>query len=661
MTENQDERRGARVLGSESLKDAFAASEARLVLCLDRLRLVQQVASLGFWDWNIVSGDLYWSDEIYPIFGLSQTEFGATYEAFLDCVHPDDRGLVERSVTAAMEGRESYDIDHRVVHPDGRVITVNEQGRVLIGPDGEPHRMLGTVMDISARREAERTLSESEAQFRRLCESAYNGMMIVNPAGEIIMVNRSAEHLFQYSEAELAGKTVECLVPVGLRQAHKRHRDSFRACPLTRRMGERASLAGLRSDGTKVEVEISLTVLGTGPESDVLVEVQDVSDRKALESQLRQSQRLESLGRLAGGVAHDLNNVLTVIMGFSEVSLSDLEEGHRCRGDIREILNASEHAKSLIAQLLAFTRQQVLQPKVLNINTAIADMLRLLKRLLRENIRLETELQEDLGNVCVDPNQLEQILINLAVNASDAMPEGGCLTIATGAVAFTDGNVPAGTDIAPGPYVYFSLQDNGAGMDHTAKAHLFEPFFTTKGLGKGTGLGLSTVYGIVKQSQGQVEVQSEEGEGTTFTIYLPQTDEALSPAIGMGRCECMRRGEGVVLLIEDDATIRLLVLRVLGDAGYTVHAAKDGKEAIEKLEELKTIDLVISDVVLPDARGYELMQSVWGERAHLPALFISGYDGGEFQSMEAAGGRVDFLSKPFTISALLDSVSNILH
>lgn len=614
------------------LYEALRFSEARRALCEGRLDLVQQVASLGFWDWHIHTNELYWSDEIYTIFGLEKAEFQPSYPAFLQFVHPDDRVQVERAVAAALKNKAIYNIDHRIVLPRGEIRDVNEQARVLYGPDGKPNRMLGTVLDVTARKEAERTLIAGQSRFRHLWESAYNAMLIVGEDGRISMVNRSAERMFGASREELVGARVETLIPERCRRDHVASRQKYHASADVRKMGERDTLVALRADGSEFEVEISLSPLEDGGGADVLVEVQDVSGRKALESQLCQSQRLEALGRLAGGVAHDLNNVLTAVMAFTEMGLVGIGENHRSSDDLREVLKASEHAKSLIGQLLAFTRQQVLQPCVVSVNETIESTAGLLNRLLCENIALDVHLDPELKNLYMDPNQLEQILVNLAVNASDAMPDGGSLTVSTRNVFLSPADRRSESGLPPGAYVCLAVQDTGTGMSDVVKNHLFEPFYTTKGPGKGTGLGLSTVYGIVKQSRGHIEVESELGVGTTFSIYLPATEDTLTggPAPKNQGRRRTDRGVGDVLLIEDDKTIRFLAHRILTSSGYTAHVAENGKRALELLASLEKIDLIISDVVLPDTRGPKLLGPVMSERPELPVLYMSGYDGGGF-------------------------------
>ena len=387
----------------------------------------------------------------------------------------------------------------------------------------------------------------------------------------------------------------------------------------------------------------------------------EIAERKLVEDQLRQSQKMESIGTLAGGLAHDFNNLMTAVTGYSEMALRGLELTNPVRSKIDEIKKAGERAASLTRQLLAFSRKQVLQPKVLDLNTVVIGMSKMLPRMIGEDIELRIELAASLDRVEADPGQMEQILMNLAVNARDAMPNGGLLTIETRNV-YLDGNYASRHAVVQaGHYAMLSVSDNGYGMDHETQAHIFEPFYTTKEVGKGTGLGLSMVYGIVKQSGGTIWVYSEEGKGTTFKIYLPRIDEVgMTEELGESSI-AVQRGNETILLVEDEDIVRNLSKEILEDYGYAVVTAPNGQEGIRICRAFDgQIDLVITDVVMPQMSGRELAENVSVLRPDARVLFMSGFTN---DAVVRHGVLVDdlcFIQKPFSPDALALKVREVL-
>ena len=388
--------------------------------------------------------------------------------------------------------------------------------------------------------------------------------------------------------------------------------------------------------------------------------VLDRSSGKLLEAQLRQAQKMEALGQLAGGVAHDFNNLLTAILSFGTFAQEAMRPGSpECR-DIQEVLDAAERAKSLTNQLLAFSRKKTIAPRILNPNDVVASVERILDRLLGADVDLLVQIDPRVGNVKIDPDAFEQVLLNLAVNARDAMPDGGKLTIETSKV-FVDGSpaVPGEPDLASGDYVVVAVSDTGTGMDHATQTHIFEPFFTTKGPGKGTGLGLSTCYGIVKQADGFLSVYSEVGKGTTFRVHLPvvsQPPHAVVPResrVGVG-------GTETILVAEDDEQVRQLVVRSLMNFGYTVIQAANGQEALERLADQVHVDLLLTDVVMPVLDGKELVERLKKLRPNLPAVFMSGYPRGAITHRGVIESGTEIIEKPFTPDVLARRVREML-
>jgi len=394
----------------------------------------------------------------------------------------------------------------------------------------------------------------------------------------------------------------------------------------------------------------------------------DITERKQAEEalrtsaeQLRQSQKLEAVGQLAGGIAHDFNNLLTVITGYCDLTLMKLPKDEPTRSNVQEIRKAGDRAAGLTRQLLAFSRRQVLQPKVVNLNVIVSDINKMLRRLIGEDIDLMTVLDPSLGQINADPGQIEQVIINLAVNARDAMPQGGKLIFETTNVYLDNEYVRSHTTVRPGNYVLFALSDTGTGMDTETKARIFEPFFTTKGQGKGTGLGLSTVYGIVKQSEGHIWVYSEPDKGTTFKIYLPRIDQAAQTDTSPESSGDLPRGRETVLLTEDENPVRALIRTILETNGYTVLEATCGEEALALYKEhTGPVDLIVTDVVMPRMSGRELAENLKTLRPDIKVLYLSGYTDDAIVRHGLLDKKMFFLQKPFTPDALLRKVREVL-
>jgi signal transduction histidine kinase len=425
-----------------------------------------------------------------------------------------------------------------------------------------------------------------------------------------------------------------------------------------------------RKDGTTLPVLIEDRIIRSkkGRITGVRSMIEDITERRRAEEalqkseeQLRQWQRVEAIGRLAGGVAHDFNNLLMTIKGCSELLLGGLDPRDPRREEVEEIQKAAERATALTRQLLAFGRRQVLQPQVLDLNEVVANVDRMLQRLIGEDIQLLTVLDPELWPVKVDPGQIEQVIMNLAVNARDAMPGGGKLTIETANVILDEGYARRHVSVKPGPCVMLAVTDTGSGMDKETQSHLFEPFFTTKRTGEGAGLGLSTVYGIVKQSGGNIWAYSELGQGTTFKIYLPRVEEAVktyrpktAPTVSPG-------GSETILLVEDEEAVRTIVSKILQNRGYTVLEAHHGNEALQICERHEgPIHLMVTDVVMPQVSGRELAERLTLLRPEIRVLFMSGYPDNAIVHHGVLGAGTAFLQKPFTLNALECKVRELL-
>ena len=419
-----------------------------------------------------------------------------------------------------------------------------------------------------------------------------------------------------------------------------------------------------RPDDSLAWIEVNAQPLfrpGEGTPYAAVLSFADITARRQLEQQFRQAQKMDAVGQLAGGVAHDFNNMLTAITGYSGLLLDDLETGDRRREDVDEIKKAANRAAVLTRQLLAFSRQQMLQPRVLDLNATIAELQKMLGRLIGDDIDLATQLDPALGSVKADGGQIEQVLMNLVVNARDAMPQGGKITVETANVELDDEYARKHAVTRPGAYVMLAVSDTGVGMDSETQARIFEPFFTTKEPGKGTGLGLSTVYGIVKQSDGHVWVYSELGRGTTFKVYLPRVEEVAENADLSESAAPSRGGTETILLVEDDEAVRGLALRVLRRTGYTVLEATTGVDALRICADAgATIDLVVTDMMMPEMGGRELAQKLAEVHPRAQLLFMSGYTEEAVRKNGFLEPGVAFLEKPFTADGLRDMVRQAL-
>jgi len=452
----------------------------------------------------------------------------------------------------------------------------------------------------------------------------------------------------------LQGKPVEMLVPEVARKQHRQHRKGFIGSPRVRPMGEGLDLVARRKDGTTFPVEISLSFVGSSEDMLVIAFVSDITQRKTLEEQLFQSRKLEAVGRLAGGVAHDFNNLLTVIGGNDRFLLNQLSTLDPLRGYAEEILKATERATALTRQLLAFSRRQVIRPQVFQVNEVIQLSEKMMNRLVGEGIEVVYHLGPDAGQVRMDPSQLDQVLLNLLINARDAMPNGGRALVETSRVDLGEDYARMHFGVPPGPRVLLAVSDTGTGMDAETQRHIFEPFFTTKSQENGTGLGLATVYGIVKQNGGDIWVYSEVGVGSTFKVYLPRIEQESEMSHPEPAVAKDSGGTETVLVVEDENGVREVVCTVLRMAGYRVLDAPGPQEALE-MSRLHSgeIHLLVTDVVMPHIGGPELASVLKKMRPKLKVLYLSGYTENSIEEHGVLEPSVDFLQKPFEFERLL--------
>ena len=557
------------------------------------------------------------------------------------------------------------DFDVRLRRADGSVIWVSDTTHMKRAADGSALVYEGVLEDITARVETERAVQASERRLVQILEAAPLGIIVSDQEGRPVFANDGARKIL--GRGIIPGANVGELAEVyqayvaGSSQLYPTDR-----LPLVRALkGESTSVDDMEiHQGNRV---ISLQVQGApildsdGKIVSAVVVFFDATEKRILESQIRQSSKMEAVGQLAGGVAHDFNNLLTVIMSYSAMLLERLDPADSNHEDVREIAGAADRAAGLTRQLLAFSRQQVMQPRVLNINDVISDLEKMLRRLIGEDVELVTSLDPDVARINADPGQLEQVLMNLVVNARDAMPAGGRLIISTSNSTLSAESAAGALHAPDGDYVMLAVSDTGSGMTREVQQRLFDPFFTTKDQGRGTGLGLSTVYGIVKQSGGEIYVYSEVEQGSTFKVYFPRFVAKGEYRPQAPTSQEIPRGSEAVLLVEDDSNLRELVARVLRALGYTVYAAGSGGEALAIARDCATpIDAVITDVVMPGMNGRELVEKLVEARPRIGFLFMSGYTDDDVLRRGVLHGETAFLQKPFTPDQLARKIRGVI-
>jgi PAS domain S-box-containing protein len=511
--------------------------------------------------------------------------------------------------------------------------------------------------EIADRQRAEAALRASEARYRELYDNANDVIYTHDLEARFTSLNRAAERVFGYEPGEALGRSfLEVLAPDSMKHARRMIDRTIRdgAAPGV------YELQAVARDGRRIALELSARVILTdGVPTGIQGIARDLSERKRLEARLQQLQKMEAVGRLAGGVAHDFNNLMMVVMGYADLMARRLEDGEPINGELGYIRQAAESATTLTRQLLAFSRQQVLQPAVLDVNTVVGGVEPMLHRLIGEDIELVCLSGARLGRVEADPGQLEQVIMNLVVNARDAMPRGGRLTIET---ADVERQPPFAAAADPGHrVVMLAVRDSGQGMDAETQSHIFEPFFTTKETGKGTGLGLSTVYGIVQQHHGWIEVESAVGHGTTFRIFLPCTEKIAELDPAPDGAQRTPGGLETVLLVEDEPPVRSLVRAILGEYGYEVIEAGDGVDALALFERnAERVHLLLTDIVMPKMSGHALAARLGAMRPGLKVLYMSGYSGDVIGHYAGLESHAAYLQKPFAPEALARKVRDLL-
>lgn len=633
----------------------------------ERYRTILKNIEDGYYETDLPGNLTFFNDSLCRMLGYSKDEMmGMGNKQYTD--EENRKKLFEAFNEVYRTGEPAKGFDWQVFRKDGRKLFGEVSVSLVKDSKGQPIGFRGIARDITERKQAEEALRTEKERFQTLLENAPFGVIMIDKQGIFRYVNSKFIELFGYDLND---------IPNGKEWFRKAYADpDYRHQVIetwindsnTSRPGEKVPriFTVHCKDETKKIIRFITVQLGTG---EYLLSCEDITlvqlaeeEKAALAEQLRQSQKMEAIGRLAGGIAHDFNNLLTVIRGYSQLSLLELKAEDKLRENIEEVQRATQRATDLTRQLLAFGRRQIMEMKVLDLNALLKDLDKMLHRVIGEDIKLTYLLSDEIGKIRVDPGQMEQVILNLAVNARDAMPSGGKLTIETSNAELDEAYAHTHIGSKPGRYVMLSVSDTGVGMTPEIRERAFDPFFTTKEKGKGTGLGLSTCYGIVKQSGGNIWAYSEPGRGTTFKIYFPQADESLKEAKEEDKTVEILKGTETILAVEDEIEVRKLVAEILKGQGYRVIEASDGEEAIKVAQKNSgnKIHLLLTDVVMPGMSGRELAEMLAPQHPGLRILYMSGYTDNAIVNHGVLDEGVNYIQKPFTLDALARKVREVL-
>jgi PAS domain S-box-containing protein len=635
--------------------------------------LILDVTTEGHWDWNLKNDRAYLSPRYCELVGYSPDDTVFDSHFFKTIIHPDDRDHVFKIIEEHLRGKsETSVLEYRMVSKNGTIRWIEGRGKIVeYDEQGVPARMVGTITDITKRKHSEELLEESQ-------ELLFNLTYLVPGVVYQYQLYPDGRSAFPYSSQGM--NDIYEVTPEEVREDAtpvfgRLHPDDYDHVSSLIMESARTLQTffcefrvilprqGLRWRWSQAQPK-RMSDGGTlwhGIISDITDRKNAEENEVLLQNQLQQAQKMESIGRLAGGVAHDFNNMLTIIIGHSELGLSRLDPNHPVRDDFIEIRRTVQRSADLTRQLLAFARKQTIAPKVLDLNETISGMLKMLQRLIGEDINLIWNPELNLWPVKADATQINQVLANLCVNSRDAIPDIGVITISTGNIHTDESYKTPFLEMVPGKYVKFSVSDSGAGMDKETLAHIFEPFYTTKEQGKGTGLGLATVYGAVKQNCGYIDVNSEPGAGTTFTIYLPRHEGKSKQVLNDAEAELVPSGRETILLVEDELAILNIVTMILTKQGYNVLAANTPGEALKISREYSgEINLLMTDVVMPEMNGRDLAKKLLSLYPGIKRLFMSGYTSDVIAHHGVLDEGVHFIQKPFNMNILATKVRETL-
>ncbi len=637
-------------------------AEAKILRTTHLLERAEEIAEMGCWEFDFNAQTVWASPSARRIYGLSNERW--TIQQVQQIPLPEYRSDLNRALQALVQDNAPYDVEFRICRPsNGAIVDIRSVGEF----NAEANKIFGIIQDVTRKKQSEREIRESESRYRSLFQKNHAVMLLADPeTGDVIDANQAAVDFYGWSRQELLQKNIREINTLSAKE---------RRAIMDEAQAEGRHTFALRhrlADGSIRDVEvISGPILIDGRKRMYSI-VQDISQRRQAEEQreqlqlqLLQAQKLESVGRLAGGVAHDLNNLLSPILGYSEMLQAELESGSRHQEYVEFVLQAALRARDLVRQLLAFGRKQALVMETADLNRIVRSFVPLLQRTIREDIRIDLDLSPSLAAVRVDVGQIEQVIMNLVVNAQDAMPEGGSILFETEEAALDRVYADSHGDVQPGPCVLLRVSDTGGGMSEEVRSQIFHPFYTTKKDGLGTGLGLATTYGIVKQHGGHIGVRSEVGQGTTFTIYLPAVEaihDVAEESPASQHREERSSAHGRLMVVEDNEMVRELTVDVLRREGYTVFSAESGDRCLQQLQaEGTAIDLLLTDVVMPGMNGKALYREARALIPGLKVLYMSGYTENVIASSGVLDAGIQFIQKPFMPKALVAKVREVLQ
>jgi PAS domain S-box-containing protein len=618
----------------------------------------------GLYDWDLLTGHVWYAARFRAIVGYSESEFPDTFNAFQNIVCEADRARVLTSIRAHLENRQPLDVRCRVKTGSGALLWCRMRGEAERNAGGRPLRLSGAISDISAQVEAEQALSRTQGFYGTVLDSLPLYIAYADRDERVVYANRRFIEFFDLPRDEGAGRTIGTII------GERRHEvigPFVREALAGRTIEQQGRFRDVSGRAVDMEAAFFPHRDASGAIQGCFVTARDVTEKKLLEAELRQSQKMEAVGRLTGGIAHDFNNLLAVIIGNTQLLSRSLRESPRLLKQADTALKAAMRGGELTRRLLAFARQQVLEPKVVDLNALLGGMFEFLRRSLTGEIEIRQLHAPGAWCVKVDPGQLENAVLNLVINARDAMPEGGTITITTRNVVVNETTAAeramAGEAVKPGDYVMLTVADTGMGMSAETLKRVFEPFFTTKDVGKGSGLGLSMVYGFVKQSEGHIAVASTPGQGTEVRLYFPRTQAHAERVSSEGGAlsEALPRGHETILVVEDNAEVRATAVEILGSLGYRLLEAANGPQALEKFMQHPDVALVFSDVMLPGGLlGTSLVSKLCERRPGLKVLMTTGFSESTIMHRGLLDGSIALISKPYKVEELARRVRTIL-
>ncbi|MBN2318420.1 MAG: PAS domain S-box protein [Acidobacteria bacterium] len=625
----------------------------------EQFRLIAETIDEVVWIYDPVKDKVVYVSPTHDrIYGYSREILQKKQSSFFDYVHPDD---CQKAIAAVEEMKSGQPLDNefRIIRPDGSVRFIWDRSFPIKDEKGQIKRFIGVAQDVTTWRRSEEALKESTDYLDQIINCISDPVFVKDYQHKLVLVNEAMSKFIGIPREKMLGKT-------GFELVSEKYVESLleQEAVVLRTGNENVTQDTLPdADGNNHILMTKKTLLTKkSGEKQIVGVVRDITEYKRLEAQFLHAQKMEAIGALAGGVAHDFNNLLTVITGYVDLLKQDHGHVDSSKKDLEQIERAVQHATSLTSQLLAFSRKQILNPRVLDLNAIISDMNPMIRRLISENIEYETTLTPEPGAIKADPMQIQQIVMNLVVNARDAMPGGGRLTIATTNVEIDKAFVEKNSDAETGRYVLLTISDNGIGMDPQTRSRIFEPFFTTKETGKGTGLGLSTVYGIVQQSGGYIQIDSEYKKGTSCRIYLPVAEAAAVDPESKKNAFLPGDGKETILVVEDEPSVRILTGRILRRCGYHVLEAENGEKALDLVRNCsEDIHLILTDAIMPGMNGKELVTQIHSVRPGIRVLYVSGYMDDTIVKQGILNSSIAFLQKPFTANDLIRKVQDAIR